>query len=471
MRWTLLTTSFGLLLACLLLGFAPAAFASNYDMRGEWAIELTATKPGSPRLPGTDIIGTQQASGEFSGHVSYFIGLTATISGTISGSEASVTLVANTPEGVITFIATKIAINVAENKFTGAGTFYNAKNEPTETGEFISERIKTYQEVQEREAREQKEREERQARLNVRGEWEFVLTVGPHTSKAKALIATAANASNEFASNSLLFEGVVPGAFSGKLEGTAATVKLTNQAAGEVPAGEFTSATMTVVSSSNPTSMTGTGKFVIPELHIETVGELTATRIHTYAEVQEREATEKAEREAKEAEEALAKQAREAKEAREAREAKEAKERLEQEALKKQTTTTQNGGGGTALLPAEPSSKALTATGAGVLALKLANPNAFAVDGRLTLIAISTGGSKASVASSRTRRVTLATSSFDIAAHASEIVKLKLSRKGLSELRHHGALRVTLTVSTETSGRASVSGTYTLTLHPHRGKG
>jgi hypothetical protein len=454
-----------LLVACSLLAiFAAAASASNYDMRGEWSLENTANKPGSPPISGTDLINKMEPGGEFSGSGSYMGILPFAVSGTVSGNETSITVATNTPSGMITFVAKGILINTTENKFTGSGTYYNANNEPYETGEVICIRLKNYQEVIEREERERREAEEARARKNVRGEWEIVIKAGPQSYAATALVTNEANSKNEFASSRTTFEGGVQGSFEGTLEGEKATIKVISHGLpGTIPAAEFTGSEITVATKANPASMTGTGKFLVPEFSLEVPAEVTAKRIHTLAEVQEREATE-----ARKAKEKVEMEAREAEEAtaRRAREEREAAERAASKAPGGVIVTPPPGGSVT-LLSATPSGTGLTATGAGALPLHLSNPNAFPIHGRVTVVAKVAGAAGASGKHGKTRTITLGTASFTLAAHASEALSVKLTHAGLAALRHQHTLHVTLTVTCESAGAARVSGKYPLTLHVH----
>lgn len=443
-----------LLISCsLLASFASPASASNYDMRGEWGLQLSATH--GTTFSGTDIINKMEPSGAYSGAGSFLSGLLpATMSGTVVGNETSLSIVADTPtEGEVTFIATKMTVETVKNEFSGSGTYYNEKGEPYETGQVKATRLKTYQEVLEREAREKKEAEERQARANIRGEWELTLKAGPQTLKAIAVISSEANSKNEFSSSSATFEGGVAGNFQGTLEGEKATVKLTNQAAAGVPAGEFTSSAMTVHSASNPTSMSGAGKLVIPELALEVPGELTAVKIHTYAEVKEREAREA--REAKEAQERAEREA-EAARARRAREELEAKE-------KAAITTTSSPASASTLLPAVLLGKAFTATRAGSVPLRLSDPNSFPIHGHIAIV-LSTTVAKGSGAGRKVVKTTLGSGSFALTAGSNEAVSVKLSHTGLTILKRRHALRVTLVLTSESAGVASAIKKYAVTL-------
>lgn len=461
----------GTLLACILLaGLADTASATTYDIRGEWSIELTASK--QPPLSGSGLITKLEPGGEFTGNATFAGILPATLSGTVSSGETSFTVVATTPGGVITFIAPAATIESVKNEFTGPGTYYTSGT-PFETGAVVAKRLRSYQEILEQEEREQREREEKLAREAVRGEWALVLKVGPQTTNAIALITQEANPKNEFASTSALFESVVPGSFSGTLEGGKATVTVTTEAYGSIPASKFTSSTMTVNSGGNSFSMSGTGTFVVttPGGPLEAPGELAATRLHTYAEVKEREtqeeeAKEQQEREAAEAK--AAKEAREAKESEEARlkQAREAAEKLAREA--KPLPSSPGGGNVLPLASAAPAAKTFTIGGSGSLALGLTNPNAFAIQGRITLLAGGTGhASRRSAAKAKKKGATISygTASFTIAPHGSEVVKIKLSRSARADLTRHKARRLTVTIATSASGMSGISKTYTITLH------
>ncbi|MGC2372474.1 MAG: hypothetical protein WA484_01245 [Solirubrobacteraceae bacterium] len=475
MRRMRLTATLGVLLACVLLaGFASTASASTYDMRGEWTFAFTIT--GMSPTPASVTIEEMKPSGEFSGKIVLhgFIDFSGTITGALSGTEVSVATNVPTPGGTLTFHTTTAALESATNTVSGSGIYYDEGSE-IGPGTMTGTRTASYQEILEREAREKREHEEALARENIRGEWALTLKYGPETTHGTALITEEANLKNEFASASALFEGIVPGTFSGTLEGEKATVTVTTEAYGPIPASKFTSNAMTITSGSESLSMSGAGIFAVPAAKLEAPGELTAIRTHTYAEVKQREAKEKQEREAEEAKKA--KEAREAEEAR-AKQAREAQEKLEKEATLKQTVTSITPGGGNVvtLLAAEPTAKAFTAGGSGSLSLGLTNPNAFAVQGHLTLVAGGAGGAhKASAAKGKKKAtVSFGTASFTISAHGSETVKIKLSRTARGDLTRHKALRVTLTLTTSATGMSSISKTYSLTLHasaPHHGKG
>lgn len=134
--------------------------------------------------------------------------------------------------------------------------------------------------------------------LEMRGEWELLLTRGSEHVKAIAVISQEANGSGEFASSSLLVENTIPGSFTGTLlSATQASVRLTTQPYGPVAAGEFTSSSMTV--SAGPGNPTISGSGTLTNGGTSSSAELTATRIRTYKEIEEQH-----EREQREAEEA-----------------------------------------------------------------------------------------------------------------------------------------------------------------------
>ncbi len=472
-RWTYLRTSLAFLLACMLLtSFASTADATTYDMRGEWSVSLISPQQGT--LSGVLIINKMEPGGEFSGGGQFAGGaIKATITGTVSGTKTSVTIPTTSSLGDITFIAEEATIDTVKNSLSGAGKSYE-NGQQIETAEVTATRIKTYQEVQEREARERTEHEEALARANVRGEWAITLEAGPQTLKGIAFVDEEANAKNEFNSSGASFEGVIPGTFSGTLKGDEAVVGITTEAAGTLPSASFIGETIAVTSSSDPTSMTGSGTVTVGTTKL--TGTLTATRIKTYQEVKELEAAELATKEQQEREASEAKKAKEAKEAEEARakqaqESREAKERLEKEAAQKQVVTSVTTTPSGPLISAEPAAKALTVSVAGELSLKLTNSNAVAVQGHFTLILPAAG--KASAGKGvKTKDVTLGAGTFAISAHGEETVHIELSQKGRADLKHHTKLEATLTIVTGASDKQTgATKSYTLTLHtqaPHR---
>jgi hypothetical protein len=465
-RRTRVAAPLAFVLACALLAvFASTSSASTPEMRGEWSLVMHS---GGNSLDGTSIIDKEtNVKEEFESASTTFAGglFSGVFSGTLEGSKATVKI--TLAGGGVTgeFASSEITVsNGATPQLSGPGTF--TVNGSPSSGTLVATRIKTYQEIVEKEEREKREREESEARVNVRGEWSLTLEAGPEKLKGIALIATSANAKNEFASKSALFEGILGGSFSGTLEGENAKVTVTtegNQTL-SIPPGSFTSETIAVSSKTDPTSMTGTGKFTVGGT--EVTGTLTATRIRTYQQIEEQEAKEKAEQEAKlkaeqEAkekaeQEAKVKAEQEAK-AKAEQEAKlkaeqEAKAKAEREAREKQE---KEGAIALALVSAEPTAKTLTAGSSGSLALGLTNHNAYAVEGHLTLTA------------HKAKKTTLSfgDASFTISAKGSETVKIKLSSAARAYLTHHKTLSVSLAVSTSASSGMHSVKTYTITLH------
>jgi hypothetical protein len=454
-RWTRTSAPLAFLLACMLLAaFAQAASATTpYDMRGEWSVEYKSA--GEPPLSETGIIKQMNLStGEYSATFQASIGIPTEMNGTMSGTTGSLTTTTVTPFGTLTFITSSLTVETVGKTLSAPGTFYlNGKD--LEPGTLTGTETKTYQEVVEREEREQKEREEAQARQAVRGEWAITLESGPQVLKGIALIKEPAGAKNEFASSNALFESVVPGSFAGTLKGKEASVTIVTQAAGPYPESRFESTEITV--GSGTSSMSGPGMLMLGPSKAPTM--LTATRLRTYAQIEEQE---------RQAQEAKEKQEREAAEkvAREQAEkvAREAKEREAREAIEKAAKTgpivtiTPKA----VLLPVALGGTSLTVSHSGTVALLLTNPNASSVQGQLKLT-LPKGG-KAS-AKHTTKSTTLATATFSISSHGSATVKVKLSRSGRSQLAHHKALRVLLTLTTQASGEPSVVKTYSVTLH------
>jgi hypothetical protein len=455
---------FGLLLACILLaGFASTASASTYDMRGEWSIEYKSA--GEPPLSETGLIDQMNSgTGAFSGKFKASIGLESSLEGTLSGTTASMTTTTPAPFGTVTFVANAATVDTNANTLSGSGIYYiNGKE--TEPGEVTGKRLKTYQQVQEQLAQEQKEREEREARANVRGEWELTLKAGPETLKGIALIGEEANSKNEFSSSSALFESSFGGTFSGTLKGSEASVLVTTEAAGPVPAGKFTSSTITVTSTGGSMSMSGSGIFTVGEAELP--GTLSATRTRTHRQIEEQE-TQK--REAKEKEE------REAREAAEkaARELKERQEREAREAVEKAVKPTPVVPPIVVVTPPPvsmlPPGKTLTIGHSGVFSLTLTNPNGSPAHGHLKLTL-----AKAGKASSAKHHAvgTLGEASFTIAGHGTAVVKMKLSHSGSAELARRKTLHVLITLTTQVDGQPSIGKTFNLTLHaakPAHGK-
>jgi hypothetical protein len=475
-RRTRLTATFGLLLACALLAALPtAAFATAPEMRGEWELVL---KSGPSTFKGTTIISNEaNAKGEFASNTVQFEDtITGTFSGKLEGSTASVKITTNPigPAPASEFLSTEIGVEsgVGSLSLKGKGAFTVG----TQTGEgtLVATRIRTYKQIEEQAAREQRELE---ARENVLGEWSLVVKAGSQTSTGTVLITTEANTENKFASSSGLFDGAVAGTFSGTLEESTASVEVTAEAYGPIPATKFTSTTMTIESNGGSLSMSGSGTLTAGTTQIPGAT-LLATRIKTYKEVTEREAKEKTEREAKEKVEREAKEKaeREAKEKTE-REAKEkvereAKEKAEREAKEKtereareaaekgKAATNNNGNGKTpALVSVQLAGNTFTVGASELLSLQITNPNPYAIAGRVTLHM-----AQSSRAAGK-KAVSLGTVSFGIAPNGKQTVKLKLSQKGRSELAHHrGALHAVAMVTTKASGQTTTTKTFDLTL-------
>jgi hypothetical protein len=469
MRRLRLTAPLVSLLACVLLaGLPAAASATAPEMRGEWQLVI---KSGPNTIEGTALI-TAEADGEgkFASHSALFAGvIPGTFSGKLEGATATVktTTQAFGPVGASEFSSKTMTVEsgVGTLKLSGEGELSFAGGGPPAPATLNATRIKTQKQIEEQEAREKREREEREARANIRGEWAITLESGPIVFKGVALITEEANAKNEFASSSALFESFIPGSFSGTLEGGKATVKVTNEAAGPAPAGEFNSTEIVVSTANNPASMSGPGTFTVGGS--KSSGQLTATRLRTHQQIEEqekteREAKEKAELEAKEKaeREAREKAEREAKEKAE-REAKEKRAREEAEKAKPLPLPLPTI---VALVSVEPNSKTLTLGHSNTFSLDLTNPNATAVHGHVKLTLAKAGKASAKHTTGPSKSSTLGESSFTISSHGSEILKIKLSSSGRAQLARHKTLRVLVAVTTQATGYTSAGKSYTLTL-------
>jgi hypothetical protein len=458
-RRTHLGAPLGFLLTCVLLAALPgAASATTTEMRGEWELVMTS---GTASVTAISLITVEaNGAGEFAASKTLFGGFDpGTFSGTLKGSEASVKVtfegVGSFPPGEFTSTNMQINSKVGSLSMSGSGIVKLGKEEIPE--KLVATRIKTYKEIEEREAQEKKEREEQLARQSIRGEWELTLSSGASTIKGQALIANAANAKNEFLSSSALFEGGIPGSFSGTLEGGKASVTIATQAAGPFPATEFTSKAMTVESSGGSLSMTGSGTGTLGP------ATLTAKRIKTHQQLEEQKAKEKEAKEKQEKEERATaeRMAREQKE-KELKE-RELKERQEREAAEKAKTSqnTKTNNPPPILASVLLGAKALTVGNGGSISLGLTNPNASPVNGNVKLTLA--GASKASAKHGKSS--TLGESSFSIAAHGSYVVKLKLSRSGRTALARRKTLHVVVTLTTQASGQPTTTKKFDLTLH------
>lgn len=136
--------------------------------------------------------------------------------------------------------------------------------------------------------------------VEMRGEWELNLNPGSKNLKGIALITQEANAKEEFASHSALFEGILSGTFSGTLEGSEATVAVIIPADPPTfPEGIFHGSGITVDSGPGTLSMTGTGNYDVGgEM---TTGTFSAVRLRSGKQIEEQEAREKKEQEEREA--------------------------------------------------------------------------------------------------------------------------------------------------------------------------
>lgn|GEM_PF-3524271 len=466
-------TSLGLLLACMLLaGFASTATAAPYDMRGEWSLEFKSKN--EPTVVDTGVIDKwNSGTGEFSGtfHAGASGGnLEAKLQGTLSGTTISLTTTTVAPFGTVTFVSKEEStLNTTANTLTGTGAYYLNGNF-SEAGEVSGRRLKSYQEIIEQEERERKEREEQRVREEVRGEWAITVGSGAQSYKGVALITHSANSKDEFAASSAIYEGVNPGTFSGKLEGSTTSVEVTTPpyAPANLPGTTFTSKAMMFEYTVSSMSISGSGTFKV-EGGPEFPTTMTATRIKTYGQVLERET---AEREAKETQEREAREAKEKAE-REEKEKREREEKERQEALEKAKlaeisppplkTPPQIIPPSNPLVPVLLAAKTLTVGPGGALALKLENPGASPEHGLLKLT-LAKGGKAASTKHS-SAGATLGQGSFAIAAHGSEVVSVKLSKSGRAQLTHHKTLQALLTVTTEAAGQPTTTKTYTITLH------
>src|ERR1700722_4088097 len=471
MRRRRLTAVTGFLLACLLLAGLPAgASAAAPEMRGEWEV---VEKADAQTLAGIATIAAEaNAQGEFSGSVLYGGVDGGSISGTLEGAKATVEVTSDPfgpyAEGIFNSSTIAVVESGESVSMSGEGILVTGGKEMQAT--LVVTRLRSQKQIEEQQAREKKEQEERAARARVRGEWSLTLEAGPETFKGTALVSNEANAKNEFSSASALVGGAIPSTFSGTLEGSEASVTIVTQAAGPYPESKFTATKLTLASSASSMSITGAGTLSLGGSSVPAT--LTATRTKTYQEVvasekQEREAKEASEKAEKEALEAKVKAEQEAeKTAREAaektaREAKEKQERESREAAEKAVKPK-------IVPPPTPAElvsvgligKSFTASASGQVPLQIENPNGYAISGRVTLIVAPSKGAK----SKGVKTTSLGTASFGLSSGAKQVVKLKLSQKGRSELARRKTLRVLATIVTEASGQANSTKTFSLTL-------
>lgn len=501
----------GLLMASALLATAPAAAsASTLEMRGEWRLVLESE---GHTVHGVSTVSQEaNGSGEFSASALFEGTLHGTFSGMLGATEASVTVTSQAygPVEAAEFKSSTMQISTGgtQPSLSGSGTLTTAKTSASAT--LTATRIRTYKEIEEQHEREQREQEEAEARKQVRGEWALTLESGSQVVHGVARVTSAANFQNDFSSSAALFEGAIPGAFSGtlSLQAGKTSVKVETQAAGPYPASTFTSSAITLSSTATSMSMSGSGTLAAGSASVPAT--LTATRTKDYTELTELVATEKAEAEAKEREALEAKQKQEAIE----REAKE--KRAAEEAAKLEGTPpsqTFSGVGNSSIAPsakpAKLASRTATMSSSGSVVLRLTNPNGFAVHGRLTLTlpgskhttkrssGATTGAAGASHASKATAAnahaanahtakahtgkshpskgkggatkgkapVTLGAASFTIAADGHTNVKVTLSKTGMADLAHSKTLAVVVTVVTQASGEPRTHKSYRLVLH------
>ncbi len=459
--------SLAVALACLLLAaFASAASASTYDIRGEWSVELTSAH--EPALSGKLTFNKLEPNGEFSGGGLLGGFISAQASGTVAENETSFTIVGNAPGGAVTFMSSSLPIDTSKNTFAGEGAYYK-EGKLVEPGNIKATRLKSYKEIEEQEAREKKEREEHEARSNIRGEWSLTLEAGPEKLKGVALITGQANATNEFASKSALFEGALGGTFSGKLKGNEANVTVTTEGSQTLmlPPGTFTSETIAVSTAANPTTMSGTGKFTIGE--IETTGTLTATKIRTYRQIEEQEAHEREVKEKQEEEAQIAKEkaARELKE-KEELETKQRREREAREAVEKANKIAPPSSvplvTAPTPMPVVVATKSSSVTSGGTVSLTLTNPNGAAATGQLKITATVKVGGANRRSHAKSKTITLGGVSFSLTGKGTQTVKISLSHSARGELAHLKRMHVLVVLTTETGGKQAGAATYKLTL-------
>lgn len=360
------------------------------------------------------------------------------------------------------------------------------------------------------------------APYEIRGEW--LLTIAPHahqTLHGTALI-NKLEENGEF-SGTIRLESL-PGTISGTISGEETSIK----AAVKAPQGLVTFVAEKAVVKPSENKVSGSGELYLngqpvepataTAVMVKTYKEVQEREAKERQEREEREAREKKEREEREVKEAKERQEREIREAKEKKEkeeqeirerpAREQKERelkeqqereLKEKALKEQQeqelkereakekqareqkerelkeqqergareAAERAGAGGAALLSIEPTGRTLTVSNRGMISLGLANPNSFSAHGSLKLT-ITTKASRraaAHAAASGVKNATLAgAAAFSISGHATEVVKLHLSRSELAALTHRRTIPVLITITTQGTGQPDTSKTYSLTL-------
>jgi hypothetical protein len=347
---------------------------------------------------------------------------------------------------------------------------------------------------------------------DLRGEWSIAITPQTLEPLQGAAIIDTMEANGEF-SGSLELDKL-----AGTISGTVSNEETSIKAVVVAPQGTFTFIADKAIVKSAESSVSGSGELYKNGKPFEPAT-VTATRVKTYKEVQEREARELKEQEEKEAKEkkereekeeevrrereAKERQAREEQEAKErsareqkekelkkreleAREAQETqtrelkerelKERQEREAreaaekgvLNKaaQIPTPSDHSGDAPAVSIEPAHRTLTVGRGGAISLGLTNPNAFPAYGRLKLTIIRAAtlpGAKHRL--SGRKNLTLTDISFSISGHATRVVKIRFSRRGLASLVPQRSSRVLATIITQVGNGPGMSKTYGLTLH------
>jgi hypothetical protein len=441
-----------LLLGCLLAATMLAGTATAWatpQMAGEWELVLQS---GPQTVRGAATI-TQEANakGEFASSSATFDGMDpGTFSGTLGTTEAAVLITAQAigPFPATEFTSNSIQIQEGSSLvLSGSGTVKQGSSSAPAT--LTATRIRTLQEIEEQREREQRALEEAEARESVRGEWELVMSSGPQVVHGVARITEAANVNGEFASNSALFEGAIPGSFTGKLEGTNATVTITTDATGPFPESKFTSNSITVTRTSSSMSMSGSG--TIEAGGASAPATLTATRIKNGQELKNLEAQEKLERETR--------------------------EKQQQEAAStpiaggstgttSTSVTTDDKADSTSILPVHLARATLAVSRSGLLSLRLVNPNSLAVKGRVTLVLLPGTRKNASAkhSSAKPKAVVLGVCSFTLSPSGHERVTVKLGKPGRALLARHKKLRVVARVRTEGGGEPATIKSYVVTL-------
>ncbi len=139
--------------------------APTYDIRGEWTYTIVCacgvSAPGTMRLKQMNF-----TTGEFTGTTDLDESFPGTASGTVSGSQTSLSLYfPHTSFGESTFTVNAATIETTKNELAGSGTFSNGFS-----GTIKAKRVRTLEQVEEEEkeeaerAREAKEKAEKEAK-------------------------------------------------------------------------------------------------------------------------------------------------------------------------------------------------------------------------------------------------------------------------------------------------------------------